>query len=138
MYVLPSVGGFSLIPNLPLTMRVYDEYTSQIAKEIPIGSTDAQGFLTYTGTFDYPWLGRWGINVETPGGLGQSLVAQFHLVINWPTGPIVQAPRPLTVTLWNGDIEAATEFHVGDAWRLVVTGPANQPVFVGGHVNGRA
>lgn len=135
--VLPVSGGFSIIANLPLTWWVYDEYTGGIDRKIPVGSTDKNGFLNYTFTLDASWLGRWGINVQTPGGLDQVLVAQFHLIVNATSGPITATPHKVTGQLINNTRPGHLDFLVGDTWTLIISGSAGAPVLISSALNGQ-
>lgn len=134
--VVPIPGGFNLVGNLPLTWWVYDNGGGPLLRKVDIGSTDQNGFLNYTMTLDYTWLGYWGVNIQTPGGLGQSLVIQLHFPVNATTGPLSIYPRPITATLVNNTRPGHLDFLIGDTWTLTIHANANNSVIVKATLNG--
>lgn len=134
--VLPQAGGFSLIANLPLTWWIYDQGGGPLVRKIDVGSTDQNGFLGYTLTLDYTWLGYWGINVETPGPQLQDLVAQFHLPVNVTQGPLSDYPRPITAELVNTTRPGHLDFLMGDRWTLTIRQTPKQSVVIRATLDG--
>jgi hypothetical protein len=134
--VVPIPGGFNIIGNLPLTWWVYDNGGGPLLRKVEIGNTDQNGFLNYTMTLDYTWLGYWGVNIQTPGGLGQSLVIQFHFPVSPTTGPLPIYPRPITATLVNLTRPDHLDFHIGDKWTLTIHANPNNSVIIKATLNG--
>ena len=97
--------------------------------ELDVGGTNDVGALDYTGTFQAADVGAWLFGVDPPGVGTNPLVNLTVLPGPAPGSPGGPAGPPVVLfeNLSTGD---PSTFHVGDTWRMTITGAAGQPVYL--------
>lgn len=103
--------------------------------ELDIGGTNDFGVLDYVGTWGPNDAGQWVLGVD-PVGYGTNNVVTISVQPGPAPGGGGGAAGPPAVTLENLTSGDATTLHAGDTWRITVTGPGDQPVYLDQIKNG--
>lgn len=127
---IDSGGGNFDFANKPINLtRTLDGADEP---ELPIGTTDAFGHLVYSSTFNDSSVGDRTFGVDPPGYGTNPLVSVTVNPGPAPAGPggTPGGGQALGVTIQNLTTGDTGTFHVLDVWREVITGPANQTVYL--------
>lgn len=107
---------------------------------LDLGHTDASGSVTHRGQWQSSDIGQWTMYVHADPTTGGDLVSiQYSWTVSVFGRQPAGATQPIvTVQLQNVTSGTLNNNHVNDAWRLTVTGPPNQPVYITAQQNGAA
>jgi hypothetical protein len=132
MRVAPVTGGTGLIANLQLTGVLVKDGTTE-SHVLNLGTTDANGFATYQGSWGVGDVGNWTLTITPVSGSDEGQPALLQFTVNSAPGV---APTSVNVQLFIVNrTNAFPNLLVGDQWVLSIYGPSNSDVVISGTFN---
>jgi hypothetical protein len=133
VHIRPNVGGGGNYANIHVQANVFIDQTSEAG--LDLGYTDANGFLSYTGSFTGDVAGDWELQLYGAAADGTQLnLTSLSFVVTQQTGT-----QQITVTFFVQQLGYPCEecvVHSGYDALLTVTGPPNAAVIITGTFNG--
>jgi len=135
VHISPNVGGSGTYAGVAVQANKFVDQESQPG--LTLGTTDANGFLAYSGVFGPGDEGAWHLVLygTAPDGTQINLTTLDFNVGQLPATPALQVT--FFVQELGYDCEECV-LHVGYHWTLTVNGPPNQTVAISGTFNGAA